>query len=230
MTPGNLFSFLKIIFISIFFLIVFFGKPSLERYLEKSTVFVDEKDDYDIHNPPVILIYRGTKTAKKLMEPCLNGTYEAAIHCIENALPNNGQIFLEGEVTTHPQESFKPISPGSWRMDFDNQLWLGKRYFLEKYQLEPIEWLQLSFINETTVIEFIDPKFYFRSYKYQTVPKFAFYVQPGKHAYLEIVSENFHLLNRPSKPCINSVNYSLTKCVEVRCIKQNQYIFIIIYI
>ena len=209
----------KILFISILLILLvnFFGLPSLERYLEKSTVFVDEKVDYDFNNPPSILVSRGNKKSAKIMENCLNlnDSYEAAVQCIDNKLPKKEQVIL-GEGTTNAQAMFKPTSFGSWRIDFDESLWLGKMYVLEKYQLEPNEWLDLTFLNETVTIEFIDPKFYFRVYKTLTLPKLKLFVESGKLSYLEIVAERFHLLNRPSNPCIRSEEYSFSKCVEVR--------------
>ena len=209
----------KILFISILLILLvnFFGLPSLERYLEKSTVFVDEKVDYDFNNPPSILVSRGNKKSAELIEQCLslNESYEASVQCINQELPTNEQIILE-EGTSNAQAMFKPTSLGSWRMDFDEGMWLGKMYILEKYYLEPNEWLYLKFLNETITLEFIDPKFYFRVYKTLTIPKLKLFVQPGKLSYLEIVAERFHLLDRPSNPCIRSEEYSFSKCVEVR--------------
>ena len=210
--------FSKFIFISILFvsLVTFFGRPSIQRYLEKGTVFVDEKVDYDFDNLPSILVSRGNKEYGQLIEHCLNSTddYEGTVLCIDKKLLTNEQIILE-EGKSNEQALFKPSSLGSWRMDFDETLWRGNRYILEKYNLKPTEWLDLKFLNETIVMEFFDPKFYLLSYKYLTMPKLMFFVEPGKISYLEIVSERFHLLNRPSKPCISSEEYSFTKCVEV---------------
>ena len=217
----------KFLFISILliFLVNFFGLPSLERYLEKSTVFVDEKVDYDFDNPPSLLVSRGNKKSAELIEQCLslNESYEAAVQCIDDKLPTKEQIILE-EGTTNVQGVFKPTSLGLWRMDFDESLWLGKMYILEKYYLEPNEWLYLTFPNERIAIEFIDPKFYFRVYKSMTIPKLKLFVQPEKLSYLEIVAERFHLLDRPSNPCIRSEEYSFSKCVEVNffsCLSTN---------
>ena len=194
----------------------FFGRPSIQRYLEKGTVFVDENVDYDVDNQPSILVSRGNKETNQLIEHCLNSTvdYEGAVLCINKKLLTNEQIILE-EGKSNAHATFKPSSLGSWRMDFDEHLWQGKRYILENYHLEPTEWMDLKFLNESIVMEFIDPKFYILSYKFLTMPKLMFSVQPGKISYLEIVSEQFHLLNRPSKPCISSEEYSFTKCVEV---------------
>ena len=209
--------FSKFIFISILFisLVTFFGRPSVKRYLEKGTVFVDEKVDHDTDSLPSILVSRGTTESGPLLENCLNSTddYESAVICIDNKLLTNEQIILDEGKSDH-QEKFKPKSL-SWRMDFDENLWRGKRYILEKYHLELKEWLVLKFLNESIILEFFDPKFYLLSYKYLTMPKLMFTVKPGYHYYLEIVSERFHLLNRPSKPCISSEDYSFTKCVEV---------------
>ena len=73
----------KLIFISflLIFLVNFFGIPSLERYLEKSTVFVNERVDYDFNNPPPIMITRGNMKSVEAIEQCLklNDTYEAAV-------------------------------------------------------------------------------------------------------------------------------------------------------
>lgn len=218
MRSAKIFLVLKFVFISIllFFLVNFFGLPSLDRYLEKSTVFVNERIDYDFNNPPSILISRGDKKAKKVIEGCLNLNhgYEASVQCVDNKLPTKEQIIL-GEGRSNQQTMFQPTMLGSWRLDFDEHLWQGKRYILEKYQLEPYEWLDLTFFNETISIEFIDPKFYLKAYKYLTIPKLQFFVESGKMSYLEIVAERFHLLNLPSKPCNNSEDYMFSKCVKV---------------
>ena len=208
----------KFIFISflLIFLVNFFGIPSLERYLEKSTVFVNERVDYDFNNPPPIMITRGNMKSVEAIEQCLklNDTYEAAVQCIDNKVPTKDQMILEERKTGHQDLSLPSL--GSWRMYFDQQFYLGKSFILEKYQIEPIEWLNLRFFNETITLQFIDPKFYFRAYKYLTIPKLEFFVQPGKTTYLEIVAERFRLLDRPSKPCIRSEEYSFTKCLEVK--------------
>ena len=197
-------------------MVTFFLRPSLRRYFEKGTVFVDEKVDYEMDSLPAIFVSRGNTEYGPLIEHCLdsNDDYERAVLCIDKKMLTNKEIILEEGKSTF-QAMYTPISLGSWRMDFDEHLWRGKRYILEKYQLEPTDWLDLRFLNESIVMEFIDPKFYLISYKYLTMPKLMFTVQPGKKYYLEIVSERFHLLNRPTKPCISSEEYSFTKCVEV---------------
>ena len=220
MRSGKIFLVLKFVFISILliFLVNFFGIPSLNRYLEKSTVFVSERIDYDFNNPPSILISRGDKKAKKIMEGCLNLNhgYEASVQCVDNKLPTKEQMILrEGRQKAHQTKSQPTTTLGSWHVDFDEHLWQGKRYILEKYLLEPYEWLDLTFFNETISIEFIDPKFYFKAYKYLTIPKLTYFVQSGEESYLEIVAERFHLLNRPSKPCNSFKEYTFSKCIKV---------------
>ena len=196
-------------------LLKFFGLPSLDRYLEKSTVFVNERIDYDFKSPPSILISRGDMKVKKVLEGCLNlnHSYEASVQCFDNKLPTKEQIIL-GEGRSDGA-TFQPTMLGTWRLDFDEHLWQGKRYILEKYQLEPYEWLDLTFFNETISIQFIDPTFYFKAYKYLTIPKLEFFIESGKMSYLEIVAERFHLLKRPSKPCNSSEEYTFSKCVKV---------------
>ena len=138
----------KLIFISflLIFLVNFFGIPSLERYLEKSTVFVNERVDYDFNNPPPIMITRGNMKSVEAIEQCLNlnDTYEAAVQCIDNKVPTKDQMILEESKTGHQDLSLPSL--GSWRMYFDQQFYLGKSFILEKYQIEPIEWLNLRFL------------------------------------------------------------------------------------
>ena len=218
MAFAKIISISKFIFVTILFisLVTFFLRPSLRRYWEKGTVFVDENVDFDMDSLPAIVVTRGNPEYGPLIEHCLNSSddYESAVLCIDKKLLTNEQIILEEGKSNH-HKMFTAMSLGSWRMDFDEHLWRGKRYMLEKYHLEPTEWLDLGFSNETIVMEFIDPKFYLLSYKYLTMPKLMFSVEPGKKYYLEIVSEHFHLLNRPLKPCVSSEEYSFTKCVEV---------------
>ena len=205
---------LKFIFICVltFILVNFFGKPSLERYLEKSTIFIDEQVDYDIDNPPAILVSRSS--VEEIIESCLSfDVYQEAVKCIDDKLPSRDQIFAEVGISNNTM--YKQVLLESWEMDFDELWWRGKMYSLRNYRLQHYEWLNLRFFNAQITMEIFDPNFYTRSYKYLTVPKYQISLKPGESTYLEIQGVQINLINKPSKSCNNSKDYSFTKCVEV---------------
>ena len=104
----------------------------------------------------------------------------------------------------------------SWEEEFDERWWLGKKYFLKKYELSFKKPLHIPLLNDRIWIEIFDPEFYLDTEQFLTIPKYKLILQAGTFAQLNIKAEYYEIMNRPSKPCNNSVEYSFTKCVKVK--------------
>ena len=85
----------KLFFIISLFLIFLylFGKPSLEKYLKKNTVFVESKVKFDYRNPPAIT-FLSTKTNLYLdLEECRsNQSYDSVVDCYNQHFLNKTQL------------------------------------------------------------------------------------------------------------------------------------------
>ena len=64
-------------------------------------------------------------------------------------------------------------------------------------------------------IEIFDPDFYFDTEKFMTIPKYRLMVKPKTVVQIDLKAEYYEMLDRPSKRCNDSAEYSFTKCVQV---------------
>ena len=102
-----LYQILKIIFILclITLFLSFFGLPSLSRYLEKRYVFSDDKVDFDLTNPPSIIVYHlpfneTSNGNKQIIEKCINKTgddYQRSIFCVNENLLDKSDMILQNQ-------------------------------------------------------------------------------------------------------------------------------------
>ena len=81
--------------ISLFLIFLFlFGKPSLEKYLKKNTIFVESKVKFDYRNPPAIT-FLSTKTKLYLdLQDCLTNqeSYDSVVDCYNQHFLNKTQL------------------------------------------------------------------------------------------------------------------------------------------
>ena len=108
------------------------------------------------------------------------------------------------------------IADSLWDFEFDERWWLGKKYILKKYKLLFEKALYIPFKNKKMWIEIFDPEFYFDTDKFMTIPKTKFVVEPETWVSINLKAEYYEMLNRPTKQCNGSTDYSFTKCVKVR--------------
>ena len=107
------------------------------------------------------------------------------------------------------------VADSSWGIEFDERWWLGKKYILKKYKLPSNEPLYFPFSNERMWIEIFDPEFYIDSEKFMTIPRIKFMIQPKTWVQINLKAEYYEMLDRPSKQCKGSSEYSFSKCVKV---------------
>ena len=78
--------------------------------------------------------------------------------------------------------------------------------------------LVIPFKKEIIWIEIFDPEFYLDTNNFMTIPKTKFVVEPDTWVQINLKAEYFEMLNRPTKQCNGSTDYSFTKCVKVTLI------------
>ena len=76
--------------------------------------------------------------------------------------------------------------------------------------------LHIPLLNDRMWIEIFDPEFYLDTEQFMTIPKYKLILQAGTFAQLNLKAEYYEIMDRPSKPCNNSAEYSFTKCVKVK--------------
>ena len=115
------------------------------------------------------------------------------------------------------------FADSSWDIEFDDRWWLGKKYVLKKYKFPFDKALYFPFINERMWVEIIDPEFFFDSEKFMSIPRIRFLIQPETWAQINLKAEYYEMLDRPSKQCNGSSEYSFSKCVKVNINLFNQF-------
>ena len=96
---------LKLIFVlSLFLIFLFlFGKPSLEKYLKKDTIFVESKVKFDTKTPPAITVMNTNPRLYLDLQQCMslsNGSYDFAIDCYNSNLINKTDLLSRIEAST----------------------------------------------------------------------------------------------------------------------------------
>ena len=95
---------LKLIFVTSLFIIFLFvfGKPSLEKYLRKDTIFVESKVKFNARNPPAITLMNSNPQLYLNLEKCVslsNGSYDFAVDCYNNHFVRKSQLLKSLEPT-----------------------------------------------------------------------------------------------------------------------------------
>ena len=76
--------------------------------------------------------------------------------------------------------------------------------------------LHTPLLNDRIWIEIFDPEFYLDTEQFMTIPKYKLILQAGTFVQLNLKAEYYEIMDRPTKPCNNSAEYSFTKCVKVK--------------
>ena len=87
---------LKIIFVlSLFLIFLFvFGKPSLEKYLKKETIFVESKVKFDERKPPALTVMNTNPHLYVDLQHCLsNGSYDFVVECYNKHFVKRNNTF-----------------------------------------------------------------------------------------------------------------------------------------
>ena len=109
----------KTIFILfLFWMFIFlFGKPSLEKYLKKDTIFVESKVKFDVKNPPALTVMNSNPRLYLNLQQCRslsNGSYGFTIDCYNNQLVNKTKLLsrIEPSAENINLSWFHTIAPG----------------------------------------------------------------------------------------------------------------------
>ena len=107
---------LKLFFIvSLFLIFLFlFGKPSMEKYLEKNTIFVESKVKFDYRNPPAIT-FLSTRTNLYLdLHDCQTNqeSYDSVVDCYNQHFLNKTQLLQPSSLGNFSWAHYIPY--GDW--------------------------------------------------------------------------------------------------------------------
>ena len=94
----------KLFFVTSLFLIFLFlfGKPSLEKYLKKDTIFVESKVKFDYRNPPAVTLL-STKTHLFLaLKDCqAKQSYDSVTECYNQHFSNKTQVLQPSSMSSN---------------------------------------------------------------------------------------------------------------------------------
>ena len=102
----------KLFFVlSLFLIFLFlFGKPSLEKYIKKDTIFVESKVKFDFRNPPAVtLLSTNTHLYLYLAECLKNRSYDSVVDCYNQHFINKTQVLSPSGVGNFSWANYIPI-------------------------------------------------------------------------------------------------------------------------
>ena len=102
----------KLFFVlSLFLIFLFlFGKPSLEKYIKKDTIFVESKVKFDFRNPPAItLLSSNTHLYLDLAEGLKSRSYDSVVECYNQHFINKTQLLKPLGVGNFSWANYIPI-------------------------------------------------------------------------------------------------------------------------
>ena len=119
----------KCFFVASLFLIFLFlfGKPSLEKYIKKDTIFVESKVRFDYRHPPAVtLLSSNTHLYLDLQECRTRQSYDSVIECYNQHFRNKTQLLQPVQTSSFGNFSWANYIPIGdyqvWRSDlFDDK-------------------------------------------------------------------------------------------------------------
>ena len=101
----------KLFFVASLFLIFLFlfGKPSLEKYVKKDTIFVESKVKFDYTNPPAVtLLSSNTHLYLDLQDCRTRQSYDSVIECYNQHFLNKTQLLQPSSLGNHSWAEYIP--------------------------------------------------------------------------------------------------------------------------
>ena len=211
----------KCTFVSVLILvcIIYFGIPSLKKYLERRTIFTEEKIPYDDGYSPELVVH-SLKFLEKRIPTCINensDAYEAALKCINLSI-NSKEDML-------PSEDHTKVT---WLSTF-GPFWRGVAY-VRRIKMSSNSYFVLKLPDESYTIEIdiYDPKIYIPTEKVMTIPRLLLLLKPNKTSLVNMKVEDIEILKKPNQECIQDASYSFTDCLQVK-FHQN-FFFVVRYL
>ena len=212
----------QVILLAIF--LIFFGFPSLQKYLEDKVLVSEQKSEANgIPAPAVTICGKSPKTKawkeatmlEDVLETCNNS--ESAFVCVESKALSRKDIILDSWKGDESEESMQNSS--LWKKQFF-KLW-GSCFTFSLNQKIGTDFMrdELFFLlNRSLVyIFYIHSADYFvMNYLPLALPILRAKVFPNKdcRSYFTLTLTNQTELNLASDPCVEDEDYSFTRCIE----------------
>ena len=191
--------------------------PSMKKYLERRTIFTEEKIPYNEEDSPELVVH--SVPYYTTLPNCVNenrNSYKKAVKCINDSVKSK-EVLL-------PSENHSKVK---WLSTF-GPFWRGVAY-VRRIKMNSNSYYTLKLPDDgfTIEIDIYDPKIYLPTEKVMTIPRLLLLLKPNKTSLVNLKVDEIEILKKPNQNCIPDTNYSFTDCLQVRIllILVHKYIF-----